>query len=323
MPFDEPLLKRKRECSKSLFEQTEREFSFTTFSRINNVTVQNVLPNEAKEKMMEEKEKNHVNPRSSKRNRGPSQKITLSSFLPQITKSLNNYLKNDGINDGVFEPLINYENRRRNPNSIVTIDRYNVKKVPQEFKDYVFKTFGNMNESEQLTEGEFYSEMKSLKNEVSSIQDFFMFESNNFINTDEVMNYDFDSDSEDERKNECKFKQHLEKKQKMQTDTNEDSLFGINPIKEYGILCKWYKEEMGKYEKLKTNQDKLENLNLCKKIIKKIKQVSQTLSEMPFLRFKKSNPIRKIVRRKSKKKPKTFECTLCLESFKTGCGLGK
>jgi len=300
LPLDESLHKNRKD-SDCLLEESYRELSFSKLSRSNNNTVQNEFQDEAKEKIMEKKQENQTTSRSSKRKKSLPEKIILNSFFPQITKSLNNYLKNVGIIDGVFEPIIYHENRRRNPKSIVTIDRYNIKKVPQEFKDYMSKTFEEMNESEPLTEGEFYSQCKYLKTEVSSINDFFMLELNNFNNTDEVMKNDFDSDSEDEMKNEENYKKYLEKKEVIEKDTNENSFFGIDPIKEYGIICKWYKEELSKMKKLKTYQEKLEKFNLCKKIIDKIKQASLILSEIPFLRYKKTFPLKKTFPRKKMK----------------------
>jgi hypothetical protein len=143
-----------------------------------------------------------------------------------------------------------------------------------------------------------------------------------------VLDDEFDSESEEELKElQEKYLDNFIKKESIPENKEEIGFcFGENPIEAYGILCKWYEEEMLKIEKAPKQMNiNVETMNLCMKILTKIQDVSNKLSEMPYLRFKK-----KVIpsipdnskSRKRMKKPKVFLCEICNEHFKNGCALG-
>jgi len=143
-----------------------------------------------------------------------------------------------------------------------------------------------------------------------------------------VLDDEFDSESEEELKElQEKYLDNFIKKESIPENKEEIGFcFGENPIEAYGILCKWYEEEMLKIEKAPKQMNiNVETMNLCMKIITKIQDVSNKLSEMPYLRFKKkviSSIPDNSKSRKRMKKPKVFLCEICNEHFKNGCALG-
>lgn len=112
----------------------------------------------------------------------------------------------------------------------------------------------------------------------------------------------------------------------MENLTYNGFCFGENPIEAYGILCKWYEEEMQKLEKgSKCLSNNIEGINLCMNILQKITEISNRISEMPYLRIKKKVNTSVTFNSKSRKrmkKPKIFVCEICREVFKNGCALG-
>jgi len=104
-------------------------------------------------------------------------------LFPKLKKNLKNYLGNLNNTESFFESAIGNQINRRNPNSIITIKRYCIKKVPQEFKEYVEKSFVDMQEINQIPEEISQFNLKTFSNQLISFNNFTVIELKNLKNT--------------------------------------------------------------------------------------------------------------------------------------------
>ena len=311
-----PLIESKRELEVPKFNNYEKK------SRIHFRIIKKIS---SFRKLYKNTGENGIKFKIIKKNKVKNNKVLFN----WIKNPLRNYLNNFKNKEAIFETSLGSQNFRKNRESLITIQKKSIKKVPVKFKEYVRKTFPDLKELELPAK----SIIKGrIKKEMTYINNYEIIKPNNSKNTSECKQYlkkvlksNFNSDDEEEKKNEENYKAFLEnKKIKENIPYENDSIFGDNPMEIYGNLRVWYEEEKLKMQKrMMSNEEKSELNKISMNILTKINQVSNIISEMPYLKLIKNSSNQTLDLKKTRKKRKIFKCNLCKEKFTNGCALGK
>jgi hypothetical protein len=184
-PVQSPLLKRKRIRMIKKFDKNNFKIKIPWNQSPRKVdessifTLAKVVPKQKNSRIKEKKK----TPSHLKSKKNYSEINEGKPLFPKLKKNLKNYLGNLNNTESFFESAIGNQINRRNPNSIITIKRYCIKKVPQEFKEYVEKSFVDMQEINQIPEEISQFNLKTFSNQLISFNNFTVIELKNLKNT--------------------------------------------------------------------------------------------------------------------------------------------